>query len=305
MSQQQKVISPLSYDTHFMPVTSDVDVSEKKLTMSKSDFNKFMSFEKKKERFNGRLFEYSKEHEKSRIAAKDLNNKIVKHDSEINYIKELQIQGNLETVEKILKNRKERIQYFSHLKNEAQREYNKFYEDYEQKFRTFGRKSCLAHIEDKLYLRDINTEVREKEERLCEKQRTFLKLLNKLPDEILRIVQSYFTYETRAAILLKTYNPIRMFCALDKSGLNKTISHINHKYAPVNKLYSRAWKADPELHNKMTKIYGVFYDRFRGKYLLSTSDLKIYLKHIFSLFHEYKQHQWCFDLYRAIIVCKK
>jgi hypothetical protein len=248
---QQKLIEPLPYDNHFMQVTSYEEVSQKKLTMTKSDFKKFIAHEKKKEEFNGKLFEYSKEHEKGRIDIKEINRKIIYHDYMIKHLKEMdiKIEGNLETIEALINTTRQRIQRQIDLKNKAHSEYEKLYQKYELRLDEFIRLSSIAHIEEKLYLHTIHTQAREKEEK--QEQKTFLNLLGKLPDDLLRIIQTYFTYETRTAILVKTYNPIRMFCALKKTRLNKALTHINKKYAPVNKNFSRAWKIDHEVHNKM------------------------------------------------------
>ena len=70
MSQLQQ-IPVLSYDSHFMPLATN---SEKNMT--KTEFNNFMRLEKKKEQFNEILFEYSAEHEKTRLVVKAINKMI-------------------------------------------------------------------------------------------------------------------------------------------------------------------------------------------------------------------------------------
>ena len=304
---QIKQIPVLAYDSHFMPLATN---SEKNMKMTKTEFKNFMNLEKKKEEFNGTLFEYSAEHEKTRLAVKDITKTIAIHDHKIKNLKEMKIEGNLEKVESFIKETRQRINVKLNLKRVAEVEYKKLFQTFEQKNLEFARNSEMIHMEDDLY---VDTRNREKEEKEEKKDKIFLKLIGNLPDELLRVIQSYFTYETRAAILLKTYNPVKMFCALKKSGLQKVVGWINKKYAPSNKEQSQAWKVDPKLYSKMRTLHSIFYDGmqfrysdgFSCKFNLSTNQMKTYLQYLFLLFRKFHQDQWCFELYRMIIVCKK
>ena len=300
-----QTIPALDYDTFFIPVTSDVDVAQKKLQMTKTEFNKFMANEKKKEKFNMKLFEYSKDYYKDRLELIDLQQEIDSYEPRINSLKERKIEGNFSTVCILVSEMRNQITHLNVLRQNIQTNYNELHKKFMLKNNKFRCDAQIATIEHTLYLWGFDDQKRVKEERASKQHQTFLKLLGNLPDELLRLVQSYFTHETRSALLVHTYNPVKMFCALDKSGLLKTVGYINKKYAPVNKQFSPAWKVSQNLHSKLTRLYFNFYDREKGKYILSTCHLKIYLQTIFSLFHKYHQHQWCFDLYRAIIVCKK
>jgi hypothetical protein len=304
MSQIQQ-IPVLAYDSHFMPL------AEAAKNMTKTEFKNFMNLEKKKEKFNGILFEYSAEHEKTRLAVKDISRNIEIHNDKIKNLREMKIEGNLEKVELLVKSTRQRINVKLNLKRNSEIEYKKLFQTFEQKNTEFGRNSEMIHMEDDLYIENIDTRNREKEEK--EEEKAFLKLFGKLPDELLRVIHSYFTYETRSTILVKTYNPVKMFCSLKKSGLQKVIDKINKKYAPTMKRNSRAWKVDPKLHTKMRTLYTLFYDEPRFSYSdglhckfnLSINEMKMYLQYIFLLFRKFRQHQWCFELYRMIIVCKK
>jgi hypothetical protein len=290
MSQLQQ-IPVLSYDSHFMPLATN---SEKNMT--KTEFKKFMSLEKKKEQFNETLFEYSAEHEKTRLVVKGIIKLFAIHNYKIKNLREMKIEGDLEKVESLVKETRQRINVQLNLKYKYEVEYKNLFKTFEKKNTEFGRKSEMIHMEDELYVDDIDTRNREKEEKKGDK--TFLKLFGKLPDELLRVIQSYFTYETRAAILVKTYNPVKMFCALKKNGLEKVINMINRKYAPADKEKSQAWKVEPNLHSKMRTLYTLFFN-------LSINEMKVYLQYLFLLFRKFHQEQWCFELYRMIIVCKK
>ena len=291
MSQLQQ-IPVLSYDSHFMPLATN---SEKNMT--KTEFKNFTSIEKKKEQFNEILFEYSAEHEKTRLVVKAIIKMIAIYNYKIKNLKEMKIEGNLEKVESLIKETRQQINVRLNLKYKSEVEYKKLFKTFEQKNTEFERKSEMIHMEDELYVDDIDTRNREKEEKKGDK--TFLKLFGKLPDELLRVIQSYFTYETRAAILVKTYNPVKMFCALKKNGLQKVINMINRKYAPADKEKSQAWKVEPKLYSKMRTLYTLFYNH------LSINEMKVYLQYLFLLFRKFHQDQWCFELYRMIVVCKK
>ena len=305
-----KQIPVLAYDSHFMPLASNTEATK---NMTKSDLKNFMNLEKKKEKFNETLFEYSTEHEKTRLLVKDITRNIAIYNYKIKNLKEMKIEGNLEKVVSLVNETRLRIQKKNQLKQLSEIEYNKLFQPFKQKNLEFARNSEMIHMEDDLYVDDINTKNTEKEEKKDKKEKAFLKLIGNLPDELLRVIHSYFTYETRAAILLKTYNPVKMFCALKKSGLQKVVAWINKKYAPSNKEESQAWKVDPKLYTKMKTLYSLFYDgiQFRysngynTKFNLSISEMKTYLQYLFLLFRKFHQHQWCFELYRMIIVCKK
>ena len=295
---QQQVIPCLPYDKHFMPLASDAEVSQNQQMMTKTEFKKFSALEKKKYNFNGVLFEYSKEHEKARLAVKEINERTLLNNRKITSLKEKNIEGNLETVEALIKDTKQRMSLYGQVNTKNRMERILLYESFCKKYHKFMRESNLVHIEDSLYHEVIDTQLREKQE--APQQKTLLKLLNKLPDDILRLVQSYFTYETRAAILVKTYNPVKLFCALKKPALLKVIDHIHHKYSLRNDNHSLL------LHTRMAELRKSFYKQvvFRKECVLSTSELKLYLQYLFVLFHNSQCHQWCFDLYRAIIISK-
>ena len=291
MSQIQQ-IPVLSYDSHYMPLATN---SEKNKNMTRTEFKNFMRLEKKKEQFNETLFEYSAEHEKTRLAVKDIIKNIAIHNYKIKNLKEMKIEGDLEKVELLIKQTRQQINVQFNLKYQYELDYYKLFKPFKQKNTEFGRKSEMIHMEDELYVDDNDTRNREKEEKEeKEGDKTFLKLFGKLPDELLRVIQSYFTYETRAAILVKTYNPVKMFCALKNKGLEKVITLITEKYAPADK--SR--KVDPKLYSKMRTLYTLFFNR-------SINELKVCLKYLFLLFRKFHQDQWCFELYRIIVVCKK
>ena len=291
----QQVIQRLPYDKHFMPLASDAEVAQNQQVMTKTDFKKFTALEKKKYDFNGVLFEYSKEHEKARLAIKEINERISLNDHKIKSLKEKKIEGNLETVEALIKDTRQRMARYNQLNAKNRMERTTLYDPFLQQKHKFMRVSDLAHIEDSLYHEVIDTQLREKQE--APQQQTLLKLLNKLPDDILRLVQSYFTYETRAAILVKTYNPVKLFCTLKKPVLLKVLNHIHHKYSLRN---------DNQLLSlRMAQLRKSFYKGvFNKECVLSTSELKLYLQYLFVLFHNSQRHQWCFDLYRAIIISK-
>ena len=89
-----------------------------------------------------------------------------------------------------------------------------------------------------------------------------------------------------------------MFCALKKNRLGKVITLITKKYAPADKEKSQAWKVDPKLYIKMRTLYTLFFNR-------SINELKVNLQYLFLLFRKFHQDQWCFELYRKIVVCRK
>ena len=292
---KQQVILRLPYDKYFMPLASDAEVTQKQQVMTKTDFKKFTALEKKKYNFNGVLFEYSKEHEKARLAVKEINERTLLNNHKITSLKEKKIEGNLETVEALIKDTRERMKRYTQLNAKNRMERIIVYDPFLQQKHKFMRVSDLVHIEDSLYQQAIDTQLREKQE--APQQKTLLKLLNKLPDDILRLVHSYFTYETRAAILVKTYNPVKLFCTLKKPVLLKVLNHIYDKYSLRNVNHS-LWLRMAQLHKSFYK--GVF----SKECVLSTSELKLYLQYLFVLFHNSQCHQWCFDLYRAIIISK-
>jgi hypothetical protein len=143
---------------------------------------------------------------------------------------------------------------------------------------------------------------RKKADAKDEKWKKFLKRVALLPDDMLREIQSYFTYETKAVLLVHKYEPLKLFHSLNAYLLNKYIYMIYKKY------YSSI--THQNLKMKLSSIWKALY---KDKFIIeekkwgipSLKKLKTFVQYLFILFREYGRPQYCFELYRDIIILKK
>jgi hypothetical protein len=277
-------IPSLPYDTHFMPLTSDSDVSENSKVMTKSAFKQFMVSERKKEEFNGRLFEYSKEHEKHRLTMKKIKNKIHAINEAMNQLEKQEFKGTMAVVVMMINDTKEKLKVYNESKKKLNGERSHTYIEYRGGYDKFMRDSKLTHIEHEVYMEEKKVKQ--------EDDKALLKRVTRLPDELLRVIQSYFTYETRLALLYKT---VKMITAFKKPQLKKMVNHIYKKYYPICK------NVDGALYDEMRKL-SIMFGPVDFTCKLSMNEIRLFGQHLFSLFKKYGHHDWCYDMYRAINV---
>jgi hypothetical protein len=131
------------------------------------------------------------------------------------------------------------------------------------------------------------------------------KNLSRLPDDILKHIQSYFTYETKCSLLESKYNPIKLFLSLNSSSVFIYIRIIHSK---LNTDCLRK-----EINNMLIGFYGLPFSslQYMPIQLINTarknmpaSDEKILLKSMLQ-YVSACDPKMAFELFRSIIVVKK
>ena len=297
-TSNMKIVPALNYDRYFIPVLDSKKLETLSLNKSntKTEIKKITEIEKKKEKHNEMLFQYSKEYE---IKSKSINQ--YRQEIELNKetydkllnekktysgnLKEIQIQITAQLKE-LNENYKNPLLSFNQKRNDLVRLFNKEKMD-------FGSKSLVNHMDVEIDEHKIEKKRRDKEQAKDTEWKRFLKSLNNLPDEIHRIIRSYFTYETRAALLEK-HHPIKLLQSLKKAKLMKVIYRI----------FTRKYK--PELAQKLKDIWNNFYKNPRiSKEVQSSAsvkDMKILIEYLFIKLKENKEHRICYDLYSLALL---
>lgn len=126
-----------------------------------------------------------------------------------------------------------------------------------------------------------------------------LKIKNDLPDEIINVVQEYFTYETRAVLLESKYDPIKLINKFNSYQISEIIKTIFSDL--VMELL------DEDTRENILFKFTTFYDcnPYLGEPIIrNITDERVFLKNIVLSFKPY-QHNILFGLYRFIILLNK
>jgi hypothetical protein len=127
-----------------------------------------------------------------------------------------------------------------------------------------------------------------------------LKIKNDLPDEIINVVQEYFTYETKSILLESKYDPIKLINKFNSYQINGIIETIFGNF--VMKLL------DEDTKDNILFKYRTFYDcnpnSGEETLIRNITDERVFLKNIVLSFKPY-QHKILYGLYRLIILLNK
>ena len=302
MSQEVITMKSVNPDSYFLPLLSDAEVMKIRDSMTKSEFKKCMDNENKKALFNEKLSKYAME-SRSEIRMCRYKKDDIKTYNDL--ITNLQTQtntftGSIVEIQKHLNDLNKRISNYKDSKKKATQERLDIAREHNKKEKEFDRVNCIVKMEVELYQNNNerrNVEIKQAEDPMW---KDFLKRLNAIPDEVLRIIRSYFTEETRGAILEKIYQPIKLYHKLKKNTMKKTIFRIYNKY------YTQC--NDYVLKDKLMYLWKKFYKDSHISnvpyHSASIKDMKIMIEYLFMLFHEHHYTRCSFEMYRTIVVMK-
>jgi hypothetical protein len=289
---------------NILELSSNQLIDKNKNLLNKRDFNKFMLIENKKAIMNEKLNDYMLETDnknkiicKNKNRRKDLSDKILKMK-----INQISFTGNIlnikSQVEEYIKKLNRYTKEMSDLQKEIVVEFNIIKESKKK----FDNETLSSVMEVEIFENKMEETQRKKVDAKDGKWKKFLKRVALLPDDILCEIQSYFMYEVKAVLLVQKYDPLKLFHSFNKYLLNKFIYHIYKKYYHST--------THQNLKMKMTTIWKALYkDNFiieEKKYSIPPlNKLRTFVQYLFILFHEYEHPQYCFELYRAIIILKK
>lgn len=288
-----------------LQLSNNQTILENEMFMNKRDFKKFMKIENEKAEINQKFNEVSsKSLEKTQKIRKNKNSMetladVVKHMNTASFT----FTGSVGQIDEQIKSHRKKMADYQLERNVLEREmYSEIRERSEIK-KKFDFETLNAVMEVEIFEHDIKHKKNKKIEDKDKDWKNFLKKVQKLPDELLRTIQSYFTYETKAAILYEKYEPIKLFQSLNKRLLNKYIYIIYNKYC--KKMHNKFFK--DKLMVMWQSLYKDHGKRIEEKTIgvPSFSKLKTFIQYLFVLFQYYNYSQFCFELYRDIIIIKE
>jgi hypothetical protein len=126
-----------------------------------------------------------------------------------------------------------------------------------------------------------------------------LKIKNGLPDEIIKVVQEYLTYENKAILLESKYDPIKLINKFNSYQISEIIKTIFSDLVLES--------IDEDTRENIIFKFRTFYDcnPYLGEPIIrNITDERVFLKNIVLSFKP-NQHKILFGLYRFIIVLNK
>ena len=284
-------------DNYFFPLSNSEEIENHRNTKTKSEFNKFMKIEEKKVKYNETIENFASEYQIKRKRVLEIKDKI--DSNEKLYIENINkthtFTGTFDEIRENLLNYsqeitvkyKKPIQYYT---NDLKYSLKNINND----FILMERISLIGRMDIFVNKFILEKKDREKQNEKDADWMRFLKNLDSLPDELLRIIRSYFTYETRAALLEK-YQPIKLF-----KSLNKKKDLMNVIYSIYTRKYTS--KFAKQLKDMWTIL---FKDKTISKTAyksVTVKEMKIFIEYLFYTLNKHGASRICFKLYSAAVL---
>jgi len=287
----------------FMQLSNNQTISDNKNFMNSRDFKKFMKNEHEKGEFNQKLNDHNN-------ATSDMNKIIHKNKHMIETLNDvvkkmsnekISFTGTVLDIKKQVSDYQTKIGNHSTKIHELMKEKSRDTRHLNDVKEKFDSETLIPVMNIEIYENTMEENKRKKIEAKDENWKKFLKRVAQLPDDLLKTIQSYFTYETKVAILEHKYNPIKLFHSLNKKLLNRYIYQIYHKIYKM--IRNRI------LYKKMTVMWKGLYNTTVIQEIWwkipPLKKLKSFIQYLFILFRKYDCDQYCFELYRDIAILKK
>lgn len=209
--------------------------------------------------------------------------------------KKYTICGNIQDIQNELKQLKKEIKERESKKKEIIKTITKNKKIYVKNKKAIARLYQLIKMEQDLSLyKDTEKE----------KDTNLKKISIILPEEVLRHIQEYFTYETKYLLLESKYKPFQLINKFNPYLTREVIKTI------FNKEIKKYLFLNSGIEDNMIQQYSIFYDCLLPddvnilKIKRSIKDEKIFLKHIINSFRYLYPHI-VYGLYKFIILLNK
>ena len=287
-----------------LEISSNQIIDKNKNLLNKRDFNKFMLIENKKAIMNEKLNDYMLETDnknkiicKNKNRRKDLSDKIMKMK-----INQISFTGNILNIKSQVEEYIKKLNRYTKEMSDLQKEIVVEFKIIKDSKKKFDYETLPSVMEIEIFENKMEENQRKKIDDKDGKWKKFLKRVALLPDDILCEIQSYFTYEVKTVLLVQKYEPLKLFHSLNAYLLNKYVYIIYKKYYHLI--------THNNLKMKLSSIWKALYkDNFiieeKKRCIPSLKKLKPFIQYLFILFTEYEHPQYCFELYRDIIILKK
>jgi hypothetical protein len=288
---------------NILQLSSNQVIEENQNLMNKRDFTKFMQIENEKAKINQKLNDYVAKYADKRKIILLNKNKGVRLQATVEKMKTnpVTFTGNIFDVKRQLQEYQDKMNRYQTKIYKLMREERIEVEIVEEAKKKFDYETLTTVMDVEIFENKMEENKRKKIDAKDEKWKKFLKRVALLPDDVLCEIQSYFMYETKAVLLVQKYEPLKLFHSLNRSLLNKCIYQVYRKY-----YYSTTHQ---NLKMKMTTIWKALY---KDSHIVERiwdipplKKLKTFIQYLFILFCEYGRPQYCFELYRDIIILKK
>jgi len=287
----------------FLQLSSNQVIDENKILLNKRDFNKFMLIENEKAIMNEKLNYYMVETDnknkiicKNKNRRKDLSDKITKMK-----INQISFSGNILNIKSQVEEYIKKLNRYTKEMSDLQKEIVVEFKIIKDSKKKFDYETLPSVMEIEIFENKMEENKRKKIDDKDGKWKKFLKRVALLPDDILCEIQTYFTYEVKTVVLVQKYEPLKLFHSLNAYLLNKYVYIIYKKYYHLI--------THNNLKMKLSSIWKALYkDNFiieEKKCIPPLKKLKPFIQYLFILFTEYERPQYCFELYRDIIILKK
>jgi len=284
-----------------MSLSSNERIADMEMVMTPKRFQQFMEMEKKKFAFNELLEKFQEKNEKIQKIIEKNKEKIVKNDDQLfhMYNSSITFTGHFCDILQEVNAQQEKALVLRKETNQLERETQCMIDDCWRKERKISYEYALITINTDLYENKLEEKKRTKQEATDLLWKRFLKRLNNLPDELLLVIQSYFTFETRAAILEKIHQPLKTLYSLKKDKLIRIVYRIYRKYCIKTK--------NCELREKTLELWDQLFGvhNLNENTWVSILTLKKLLAYWFLLFAKYNRHRYCYSIYAAATLMKK
>lgn len=214
------------------------------------------------------------------------------------------ITGNLEEMQmeigRIKKERKEAEQKRIKIHNQILRVKDKYF----QYKLAVKRLQQLIYMEEDIefyywYSNQNNLFSKKVKKNLVITDPLLLKIKNDLPDEIINVVQEYFTFETKALLLESKYDPLKMINKFNSYQISEILKTIFSDFVME--------RIDENTKEAILFKYSTFYDclPYLGEPIIrNITDERVFLKNIVLSFKP-NHHTMLFGLYRFIILLNR
>ena len=301
-----KKLIRLKYDNFLIPLIGCEEVEYLKTQMKKREFNKLIALENKKRKINEGTEKFSVEYEKKRKEINAYYDTIQTRDETIRSLENTKFSFNDLTYREMdnqissIRNQISNLRFgpetkyireiestiIPSLKNTLKKSLKKFKRNFE-----IGRFDIVLREKNEGKADSKNVKNSETLDEL-----NLLKRLDKLPDELLSIIRSYFTYETRTNIISKSYIDGSILKEFLAPGIRVIKYRIFNDYRTKMRIYR-------ELFKEMSRQWVLFHDTphfLDGVFKGTLNQERLYIEYLFFLFRKFGCHQWLYEIFRNI-----
>ena len=214
-----------------LQLSSNQVIEENQNLMNKRDFNKFMQIENEKAKINQKLNDYVAESTDKRKIIRQNKNRGIHLQATVHKMKTnpVTFTGNVFDVKRQLEEYQNKMNRYQTEMYKLKREELIEVKIVEDAKKQFDYETLTTVMDVEIFENKMEENKRKKIDAKDEKWKKFLKRVALLPDDVLRDIQSYFVYETKAVLLVQKYNPLKLIIFFYSKFIERFIQYIRKK----------------------------------------------------------------------------